>query len=62
MASRNGDIGWLIEVPETSGVCLLGVRCKLWDRWGDLWRLVYEGTLEECETALEAAELLKPYP
>ncbi len=53
---------WFIEVPETSGVCLLGAQCRLWDRWHDPWHLVFEGPLDECQVALEAVEVLGEYP
>ncbi|HSC87555.1 MAG TPA: hypothetical protein VLC09_09810 [Polyangiaceae bacterium] len=45
----SGASRWFIEVPESSGVCLLSVVCRLWDRSVTPPRCVYEGSLSDCE-------------
>jgi hypothetical protein len=38
---------YLLELPEGDG------PCRLWDRSTEPWKVVAEGTLEECRAAME---------
>ncbi len=53
---------WLIEIPEDGSVCFLGVVCKLWDRWYDPPKVVFEGPLTACQERLAELESGGAYP